>query len=151
MSGLDRLLAVLAELDSEPAEARATSVRLPEALHRAVSIATELGMDASFTAATKGALSDRLHAFARRQALAEHFAAFPADTPSLAAVAHRRVRGTEHPGARRPELIDETAAWVASRRPEWASSGTVDAAVDDVLGYVEMLAAGVGTRRRRSA
>lgn len=147
MSGLDRLLVALAELDAEPEEARATSVRLPEALHRAVLIATELGMDASFTAATKLALLDRLHAFARQRALAEHFAAFPADTPTLAGVAHRRIRGTDHPGVRRPELIDETAAWVASRRPEWASNGVVDATVDDVLGYVEMLAAGVGTER----
>ncbi len=151
MSGLDRLLAVLAELDSGPDEAKATSVRIPEGLHRAVVIATELGMDASFTAATKRALLDRLHAFARQRALTEHFAAFPADTPSLAAVAHRRVRGTDHPGVRRPELIEETAAWVASQRPEWASSGVVDATVDEVLGYVEMLAAGVGARRRRSA
>ena len=31
---------------------KATSVRLPEALHRAVLLATELGMDESFTAAT---------------------------------------------------------------------------------------------------
>lgn len=108
-------------------------------------------MDASFTAATKRALLDRLHAFARQRALAEHFVAFPADTPSLAAVAHRRIRGTDHARALRPELIDEAAAWVASQRPEWASSGVVDATVDEVLGYVEMLAAGVGARRRRSA
>jgi hypothetical protein len=130
---------------------KATSIRLPEALHRAVLLATELGMDESFTQATTRALIDRLHTFVRQRALAEHFAAFPSDMPTLAAVAHRRVRGTDHPGAARPELIDAAAAWLEQRRPEWATAGLVDSTVDEVLAYVEMLAAGVGSRRRRSA
>jgi hypothetical protein len=58
------------------------------------------------------------------------------------------VRGSEHPGASRPELIEEAAAWVEQRRPEWAVTGAVDDTVDEVLGYVEMLAAGVGRRWR---
>lgn len=135
----------------EEGTAKATSVRLPEALHRAVVLATELGMDESFTQATTRALTDRLRAFVRQRALAEHFATYPSDIPTLAAVAHRRVRGSDHPGAARPELVDAAAAWVEQRRPEWAAAGLVDSTVDDVLGYVEMLAAGVGGRRRRSA
>jgi hypothetical protein len=129
---------------------KATSIRLPEALHRAVLLATELGMDESFTAATSRALRDRLDDFVRRQALAEHFSKFPADLPRLADVARRRVQGSDHPGGSRPELIEEAAAWVERRRPEWAVSGAVDDTVDEVLGYVEMLAAR-GGRRRRSA
>jgi hypothetical protein len=129
---------------------KATSVRLPEALHRAVLLATELGMDESFTAATNRALRERIDDFVRRQALAEHFSKFPADVPRLADVAKRRVHGSDHPGVSHPELIEGAAAWVQQRRPEWAMTGAVDGAVDEVLGYVEMLASGVG-RRRRSA
>ena len=125
-------------------------MRLPEALHRAVLLATELGMDESFTAATNRALRERIDDFVRRQALAEHFSKFPADVPRLADVAKRRVHGSDHPGVSHPELIEGAAAWVQQRRPEWAMTGAVDGAVDEVLGYVEMLASGVG-RRRRSA
>src|SRR5438552_4125194 len=87
----------------------------------------------------EAALTERLHAFVRQRALAEHFAAYPSDIPTLAAVAHRRVRGTDHPGAARPELIDAAAAWLEQRRPEWAAAGLVDSTIDEVLGYVEML------------
>lgn len=147
---LDELIEALAAVDQVEGS-KATSLRIPEALHRAVVLATELGMDESFTAATSRALADRLRVFVRRTALAGHFSQFPEDLPTLAAVARRRVRGSDHPGASRPDLIDETAAWVEQRRPDWAVTGAVDETVDEVLGYVEMLVAGVGTRRRRSA
>jgi hypothetical protein len=147
---LEELLEVLAAAE-EPDVSRATSVRLPEALHRAVLLATELGMDESFTAATSRALWERITDFVRRQALADHFSKFPADLPRLADVAKRRVHGSDHPGVSHPELIEEVAAWVDQRRPEWAVAGAVDDTVDEVLGYVEMLAAGVGRSRRRSA
>jgi len=146
---LDELMDVLAGAE-EVEGSKATSVRLPEALHRAVLLATELGMDESFTAATSRALRDRIGDFVRRQALAEHFGSFPADLPRLAEVAKRRVRGSDHPGVSHPELVDEAAAWVEQRRPEWAVTGAVDDTVDEVLGYVELLASRVG-RRRRSA
>jgi hypothetical protein len=135
----------------EATESRATSVRIPEALHRAVLLATELGMDESFTAATSRALLERLEHFVRRTALAEHFRLFPEDVPTLAEVAHRRVRGTEHPAASHPQLVDQAASWFAARRPQWAQTGAVDDTVDDLLGYVEMLAAGVGVDRPLSA
>jgi hypothetical protein len=146
---LDELIQVL-NIAEEAEGSKATSVRLPETLHRAVLLATELGMDESFTAATSRALRERIGDFVRRQVLAEHFTTFPTDLPRLADVAKRRVQGTDHPGVTRPELIEEAASWVEQRRPEWAISGAVDDTVDEVLGYVEMLAARVG-RRRRSA
>jgi hypothetical protein len=149
-STLEELLEALAATQDLEGS-RATSVRLPEALHRAVLLATELGMDESFTAATTRALQERVADFVRRQALADHFTKFPADLPRLADVAKRRVRGSEHPGMSHPDLVDEAAAWVEQRRPEWALSGAVDETVDEVLSYVEMLAAGVGRPRRRSA
>jgi hypothetical protein len=145
----DLISALAAGGDGDPA--KATSVRLPESLHRAVLLATDLGMDDSFTAATTAALRDRLLAFVRQQALAAHFDRFPNDVPSLAAVARRRVQGSGHPAAARPELIDEAANWIEQRRPDWALTGAVDEAVDEVLGYAEMIAAGVGNGRRRSA
>lgn len=150
MATFEELLEALAAA-GEDAEAKATSLRLPAALHRAVLLATELGMDESLTAATTRALRDRLHSFVRQEAIAEHFRTYPADVPTLAAVAHRRVRGSAHPGASRPDLIDDAAAWVANRRPGWALTGRVDETVDEVLDSVEMLAAGVGRRRRRRA
>lgn len=148
-SRFDELVDALMTAESA-GETLATSVRIPKALHRAVALAAELGMDESFTAATNRALSERVRAFVRQRALAEHFAGYPADVPTLAAVARRRVQGSDHPGAARPDLIDAVAAWVSGRRPDWALTGAVDEAVDDVLAHVELLAAGVG-RRRRSA
>lgn len=104
---------------------QATSLRLPKALHEALSIATELGMDASVRAATREALTERIRGFARQTAFSAHFAALPDDTPRLAEVAKRRVSGTDHPAAAEPcTALDDT--------------------VDDVLAYVELLAAGVG-------
>ena len=135
----------------EMEESKSISIRLPEALHRAVVLATELGMDESFTAATSRALRERVGAFVRRQALAQHFSKVPGDVPRLVEVAKRRVQGSDHPGVSHPELIEETASWVEQRNPAWALTGAVDGTVDEVLGYVEMLAAGVGPPRRRSA
>lgn len=146
-SRLDDLVQALTELDAGEGS-KATSVRLPVALHRAAHIAMELGMDESFTAATSRALEERVRAFARRGALAEHYARFPHDRPPLAAVARRRVRGSQHPAARHPELIEEAAAWVERKVPDWATTGTIDETVDQVLEYVEMLAAGVGSRQQ---
>lgn len=149
--GLDALFEALGELDADPESSRATSVRLPTALHRATQLAVELGMDDSFTAATSEALRDRLTAFARREALAQHFSQFPADRPALSAVARRRVRGTEHPAADRPDLVDDVAAWIEGEHPDWWVSGAVDDTIDVVLSHVAMLAANVGAERRATA
>jgi hypothetical protein len=56
------------------------------------------------------ALTERIVAFARREALVEPFSRFPADRPPLAAVAHRRAQGTRHPAVHHPELVDDVAA-----------------------------------------
>lgn len=153
MDRLDDLVDAPGDLDAAAGGTggtMATSLRLPEALRRAAQLATEMGMDESFTTATTRALAERIRAFARREALAQHFRRFPGDGPSLAAVTLRRVRGTDHPATHRPDLVDEVAAWVEGEQPGWAT-GAVDETVDLVLGYVTMLAAGVGVERRAVA
>jgi hypothetical protein len=139
---LEELFRAIGSLD-EDGPLQATSLRLPKALHEALAIATELGMGSSVSAATREALADRIRDFARQAAFKAHFAAFPDDTPTLAAVAKRRVSGTGHPAASHPGLVDEVAAEIERRQPDWALTA-LDATVDDVLAYVELLAAGVG-------
>ena len=103
MATLLELLATLDELDQD-GDVKATSVRMPAALHNAVAIATELGMAESFTAATNDALALRVRAFARQRALAAHLSPVPHDQPDLEAVVRRRVSGTDHPAARHEEV-----------------------------------------------
>ena len=141
---LEELFEALGDLGEE-GPLQATSLRLPKALYDALSIATELGMDSSVSAATREALADRIRGFARQAAFNAHFAAFPDDTPRLAEVARRRVSGTDHPAAAEPGLIGEVAAEIERREPGWAFTA-LDDTVDDVLGYVELLVAGVGRR-----
>lgn len=138
MATLRDLLTSLDELGSS-GDVKATSVRMPEALHHAVAIATELGMAESFTAATNEALTSRVRAFARQQALAAHLTQFPHDQPDLEAVVRRRVSGTDHPAALHEQLTVAAAQRYAHRHPDWAVSGAVDHAVDQVLELVEML------------
>ena len=138
MATLRDLLASLDELDSSR-DVKSTSVRMPEALHHAVAIATELGMAASFTAATNEALTTRVRAFARQQALAAHLARFSSDQSELKAVVRRRVSGTDHPAALHEELTVVAAKRYAQRHPDWAVSGGADHAVEQVLELVEML------------
>jgi hypothetical protein len=138
MATLRELLATLDALD-HAGDVKATSVRMPEALHHAVAIATELGMAESFTAATNDALTSRVRAFARQQALAAHLGRFPHDRPELEAVVRRRVSGTSHPAAVHEQLTIAAAQRYEQRHPDWAVSGEVDHAVDQVLELVEML------------
>lgn len=145
MATLDELIEVLHGAGEDLGPVRATSVRLPERVHRAVVLASELGMDASFTAATVNGLLDRVHAFVRQQALADHLARHPEDQPSLAAVVLRRVDGSDHPAVDRPEFVRRTADRVEARWPDWAMSGRVDEAVERVLEHVELLVDGVAT------
>ncbi len=141
---LEELFKALGDL-GEDGPLQATSLRLPKALHEALAIATDLGMGPSVSTATREALAERIRAFARQTVLMTHFTAFPEDMPSLAAVAKRRVAGTHHPAASHPGLIDEVAAEIERRQPDWALTA-LDDTVDDVLAYVELLAAGVGRR-----
>ncbi len=141
---IEDLFEALGNLESD-GRLQATSLRLPKALHDALSIATELGMDSSVSAATREALIGRIRGFARQAAFNAHFAAFPGDTPRLAEVVKRRASGTDHPAARELGLVDEVAAEMERREPNWALTA-LDDTVDDVLAYVELLAAGVGRR-----
>lgn len=118
-------------------QTKATSVRLPEAVQRATALAVEMGMDDSVTAAMTNALLDRVAAFARRRALAEHFAAYPADAPTLHEVVARRLEGSGHVGERHPEVVERISAHVADGSPEWLATGAVDAAVDTVISIIE--------------
>lgn len=140
MATLLELLTALSELDRDDArDIKATSVRMPDALHRSVAVATELGMAESFTAATNDALAWRVRAFARQKVLAEHLARFPHDQPELDAVVRRRVSGTDHPATRHEQLTIDAARRYAQRHPDWAVSGEVDQAVEQVLELVELL------------
>jgi hypothetical protein len=134
---LDDLAEALAEHD-RGAQARATSIRMSSALHRATAIAVELGMDASFSAATTHALAERTRSFLRQQAMAAHIARHPEDRPTLAAVASRRLSGTGHPAEARPELVARVAAHVEQREPRWLETA-LDATVDLVIDHVELL------------
>jgi hypothetical protein len=139
---LEELLEVMDELAETPRrEAKATSMRLPVALQRATALAVELGMDESVTAAMSNALLERVQAFARREALAAHFAAFPADVPALGDVVARRIDGLDHPAAQRPDLVELAVAHAEHRWGRWTVTGSVDDAVDLVLVLVEVLAA----------
>lgn len=151
MSDLDEFFAALSDVGEGRAETVATSIRQPEALRRAAQLATELGMDESVTAASNHALEDRLRAFARQRAIVAHLDRFPEDRPSLAAVAGRRIRGTGHPAARRPDLVADVAGWLEQRRPDWAVAPDMDQVVDNVLDHVEMLSSGIGERPAASA
>ena len=104
-------------------------------------------MDPSLTAATSEALLDRIHRFAREQALASHLRNFPADQPRLSAVANRRVSGAEHPAAARPDLVRVVADWFEARHPDWAASGRVDEMVDSEA-MSALLAPGARNRKR---
>lgn len=146
MATLDELVELLYGSDAE-GTTRSTSLRLPERVHRAASVATELGMDESLTAATTEALLDRIRGFVRQRALAEHLSRFPEDVPSLASVAARRISGSDHVAVDHPGVVRQVADWYEQHHPEWATSGRVDEAVDRVLDHVEMLAAGVGSDR----
>ncbi len=150
MGRLDELFAALGELADSRGETKATSIRQPAALHRAGLLATELGMDESFTAAANRALEERIRSFARQQALATHFERFPEDRPQLAAVALRRAAGTGHPAERHADVVEAVAHWVEDREPDWLLT-SVDDTVDQVLRHVEMIAAGVGVRPPNAA
>ncbi len=115
---LDRLVTVLTLAERGEGATRATSLRLPDAVHEAAMLATELGMDPSLTAATSGALLDRVRRFVRTEALAGHLAAFPSDEPALADVALRRASGTEHPAASRPS---SRSAFAPERERRWGA------------------------------
>jgi len=136
---LSRAVELMAEAGGHRGSPRATSVRLPEALHELAMLAGEMGWEESFTATVTESLADRLSRTIRREAIAAQVARFPDEVPALAAVAARRVEGTAHPAAGAPSLIRTVADHYEQSHPTWAADGDADRAVDEVLDRVELL------------
>lgn len=132
---------MLDQLDRR-ADTVVTSTRLPRALHEAVRIAVELGMDSSANDATNRALRDRLDVFAQRLALDAHHRAHPGTRPSLAELARAAALLDGDPLADEPDLLEQAAREVGERWP--------DATGDDVLVYASALARHGRRRPRRS-
>ena len=136
---LNRAIGLMAEVIDDPVSTRATSVRLPAALHELAMLAGEMGWEESFTATVNEGLAERLRRTIRREAIAAQVARFPDEVPALADVAARRVEGTTHPAAASPGLGRTVAERYEQSRPTWATEGDVDRAVDEVLDRVELL------------
>lgn len=141
MATATQLFRMLDQLDRR-ADTVVTSTRLPRALHEAVRIAVELGMDSSANDATNRALRDRLDVFAQRLALDAHHRAHPGTRPSLAELARAAALLDGDPLADEPDLLEQAAREVGERWP--------DATGDDVLVYASALARHGRRRPRRS-
>lgn len=141
MTTAAQLFRMLDRLDAEP-DTVVTSTRLPRALHDALRIAVELGMDASANDATNRALRDRLEVFAQRLALDAHHRAHPDARPSLAELARAAALLDGDPLADQPDLLEQAAQEVGERWP--------DATGDDVLVYASALARHGRRRPRRT-
>ena len=119
---LDRFLDLLHSSDEATA---GTSIRLPENLREAASLAAEMGYAVSLTELTVKGLRDVLEAISWRVVLDEHYRRNPQARPSLIEVAKAAAAIDDNPIAEEPDLIEQAAAWVAEHR-----SG---ANADDVL------------------
>jgi Arc/MetJ-type ribon-helix-helix transcriptional regulator len=112
-------------LEDPDAASLSTSVRQPKALQRALREAVKLGFASSANEGVNQALRAELEAFAQRQALDEHYIAYPEARPSLDEVALELAR-LDHDGlAEHPDLIAQAAQEIVIYRP--------DADADDVL------------------
>lgn len=140
MTTLDDLAAAL---DETGGPSLVTSVRRPEALHRALLIAVELGLVGTATEAQGQALRELLEAVTQRAALEQHYAAHPESRPTLAEVALALAEAEHSPLAQQPELLEQAAREVLEVRP--------DADPDDVLVWAACLSRHLksGTRQGR--
>jgi hypothetical protein len=102
-----------------------TSVRLPENLREAATLAAEMGYAVSLTELTVKGLRDVLEAISWRVVLDEHYRRNPQARPSLVEVAKAAAAIDDNPIAGKPDLIEQAAAWAAEHRP--------GANADDVL------------------
>jgi hypothetical protein len=121
-SQLDRFLDLLYSSDEGTA---GTSIRLPENLREAASLAAEMGYAVSVTELTVKGLRDVLEAISWRVVLDEHYRRNPQARPSLVEVAKAAAAIDDNPIAEKPDLIEQAAIWVAEHRP--------GANADDVL------------------
>lgn len=146
VDALSRAVELLADVSDATSGTRATSVRLPAALHELVMLAGEQGWEESFTAAVTEGLTERIRDTVRREAIVAHIARFPDDAPTLAQVAARRITGTPHVGVAAPDVLRDIADRYELAHPTWAVDGVMDRAVDEVLDRVELVVALTGTR-----
>jgi hypothetical protein len=121
---LDLFLNLLHSTDDATA---GTSIRLPENLREAASLASEMGYAASLTELTVKGLKDVLEAISWRLVLDEHYRRHPQARPSLIEVAKAAAAIDDNPIAEEPDLIERAAAWVAEHHPA--------ADADDVLWF----------------
>jgi hypothetical protein len=114
LSQLDRFLNLLSSTDEATA---GTSIRLPENLREAASLATDLGYAVSLTELAVKGLRDVLEAISWRLVLDEHYTRNPHARPSLLEVAKAAAAVDDNPIGEQPDLIELAAAWVAEHRP----------------------------------
>lgn len=127
-SAIDRIIELL---DSSKLETVTTSMRIPNALREAATLAVdELGAAASTTALTTAALRATLEALVMQAALEHHYEQHPATRrPSLADLAIAAAELDGHPLAGEPERLRRAAAEIVQRHPH--------ADDDDVLLWAE--------------
>lgn len=112
---IDRICALL---DSDDSVGAVTSVRIPEALRQALSLATEhLGFDATATSLTAIAVRAALEACVLEAALEAHYVEFPAARPSLVDVAAALAGQDGSPLAGRRDLLEAGAVTLLARHP----------------------------------
>lgn len=118
----ERFLTLMSSSDETTA---GTSIRLPENLREASSLATEMGYAVSLTELTVKGLRDVLEAISWRLVLDEHYKCHPQARPSLLEVAMAAAAIDGNRIVEQPELIERAAAWIADQH--------LDADADDVL------------------
>jgi hypothetical protein len=126
-SAVDRITELL---DSSQLDTVNTSMRIPNTLREAASLAVdELGAAASTTALTTTALRATLEAVVMQAALEHHYERHPETRPSLADLALAAAELDGHPLAGEPERLRRAAAEIVQRHPH--------ADDDDVLLWAE--------------
>jgi hypothetical protein len=126
-SAVDRITELL---DSSQLDTVNTSMRIPNTLREAASLAVdELGAAASTTALTTTALRATLEAVVMQAALEHHYERHPETRPSLADLALAAAELDGHPLAGEPERLRRAAAEIVERHPH--------ADADDVLLWAE--------------
>lgn len=118
MSAADVIDQIGALLDSDDSAGAVTSVRIPEPLRQALTLATDhLGFAATATSLTAAALRDALEACVLGAALEAHYAEFPAARPSIVDIAEALAAQDGSPLAERRDLLAVGAEALLARHP----------------------------------
>jgi hypothetical protein len=127
-------------LDSTDPATTNTSMRMPKSLRDAAALAvSELGVAPSATILTANALRMMLEGTVVLAALELHFERYPEARPSLAELAMAAAEIDGNPLARKPELLERSAAEVQRRHP--------GASFEDVLLWAEAVDSCEASRR----